>query len=158
VALAGVLALPGYPQAVITPPPGDLEVFYAYLRQVHLVVEQSRQQTQGAPEKPAAPERSAAARLGIELDDLPAIGKAYQRVTAMLEQVDAEGRAYAEETVRLRKRPIAATVRGFSARRYHLVEQARTELRRDLGAAAWRRVESVIDGEFRMRIQRRAFR
>ncbi|MFB3778246.1 MAG: hypothetical protein ACE141_11565 [Bryobacteraceae bacterium] len=156
-ALVWAFTLPALPYAATTPAPGEPEVFHIYLRQVHRAVEALKQQDpSGATTSLEARAESAAARLGVRADDLPIIDAVYRSLELSLQSIDAEGKAYVEAAAAQQRKPEMSTLERFYERRIQSIKQARDQLRAALGNAAWRRCEQFFEGDFRMRIKKRA--
>ena len=156
VSVTCLFALPMWPQAASMPPPGDPEVFHIYLRQVHREVENLKQpDAVSSATPPDARTHSAAARLGVSPEDLPVIDTVYRNLAAILQSIEAEGRAYVEQRTEQQQRPDMTKLAEFHARRTGCIKEARDQLRRVLSDTAWRRLEGFLDGEFRMRVKRR---
>ncbi len=79
----------------------------------------------------------------------------YQDLTTALLPVDSASRAYVEKAALQRRQPEMTRLSEFEDRRMGLIEQTRERLRKELGEAAWQRMEAFVEGRFRMRITRR---
>jgi hypothetical protein len=143
-----LLAGGAYPQSAITPPAGDLEVFYHYLESAHLeMVDVSR----GAKTSEIVSDR-----LHAQVESFSALDRIYLLASSAIAGIDAESRSYLDDVVKNKQRPALAQLDVYYARRIQTLRDARDQLRVALGPSEWSRIEGFLDGEFRQRINRRA--
>lgn len=155
-AIACVLAPAAYPQSTFIPPPGDLQVFYIYLRQAHRAISALRHASTEDPlEVDAGLARRTAGRLRVNVEDLSAVERAYQSATAELSELDADARAYVIQMKSKTEKPDTAKLLAYHQRRTAILQRTTVDLQSAIGAASWLRLSAYIDGEFRMHVKRR---
>ena len=93
----------------------------------------------------------------VTVNDLAPLERVYQDVITAIAVLDTEARAYIDETVKTSARPDPKTLQTYYARRLQILHDADRRLHGLLGEAAWLRMKSYIDGEFRSHIRRRAY-
>jgi hypothetical protein len=136
-------------QASFTPPAGDADVFYRYLREVHAALVAPRQAS------PEAAQRRAAGLMHAEVSDLPALETAYQNATSAISSLQVEVQRYLDDCVKKEEKPDQAKLAVYEDRRVQLLRQTDQQLRNALGEPAWLHLRAFIDGEFRSHVRRR---
>ena len=113
VALTCLLTASAYPQSVITPAPGDPEVFYRYLARAHGEASAVAHATSTAG--------AAAARLRAQPADLPALENVYQNATNAIASLDSEARSYIDGLVKVGQKPDPVKLQAYYGRRTQIV-------------------------------------
>ncbi len=154
--MAALTAVAAYPQSAVTPPAGDPEVFYIYLRQVHrAAVELGQTRSVNQPEALKGVERRITTRLKLSVGAVSALDSIYESSAAALGALNAEGRTYTEAMRKKGEAPAAVTLQGYYSRRLQIIQQATQEVRSALGETNWLALWAYIDGEFRRSVRRR---
>ncbi len=140
-----------------TPPVADPDVFCIYLREAHRTISEIGR---ASPEGLSAVEttKRAASSLHVEVGDLAALERAYQKATSATNRIAAQTRGYAAGMTQKGQTPEIRKLLEFDRLRRQAIQQIVAELRSSMVDANWYRLQAFLDGEFRNRIKRRAIR